>query len=300
MKINIKFLVYLPVTVLVLTVIGFIASPTMSNKQHMFDAVLGIYYPILTLLGGIVAFAAIIWVIKQGSKIHIENGASSAVGLMGKFFSRTSSVVPITLGWLVFIATIMYLHPDIWNAWYGNQHLFWLSQAVFVLVLIVFHSHKEAFYLLITSAVLVSFWYGFFDELKENGLFVETPKSVSAKVVQGKWHMCWEETAIASKDTSLKEVPCSKKSTVLYVDFEEYNSQYIIFSVSWKEKGVFGRWIDFYWNRKDKYGVWTQSSPYRKDKGNWKIEMVNDSLFIGMVTSSNTGKTYPMTIRLID
>jgi hypothetical protein len=262
---------------------------------------------------GVIILAWVIWkVLRRRSSIVVSKSQTETSGKvtklerLHKFFEENhgiltgcNNVIFIILGWLVFIATILYLHHDIWSAWYSNHPLFWLSQAVFILLLAVFHSHKEAFYFLITTAVVISFWYGFSDELKENGLFVKTPESISAEVKQGAWRICWEDPKRPQVyNSEYQKAPCAPGSNVgRFVKIKEYNSARFVFTVSWKEKGVMRERSLFVWDKiaNPKFGTWHQLGSEDEDHGTWRL-VLRDKMFLGWVTSDKQKAKYIATM----
>ena len=295
---KIKYVLYIPIAVVIFTIVGFIVRPE-HNKQPISDVVWGIYSPILTLIGLILVFLAIIWVIRQVAKLHVGNNANNVVSFMGKTFSRACSVIPIALGWLIFIATILYLHPQLWSAWYGNQPLFWISQAIFMLLLVAFHNYKEVFYLLITTAVVVSFWYGFSDRLKEGGVITKTPENVSSSITHGIWRICWEDPKRPSAfNSERKEAPCAPGPNVgRFVKIKEYNSARFVFTVSWKEHGVTKERALFVWDKiaNPKYGTWHQLGSEDENHGTWRL-VLRDNIFVGWRISTTPKAKYATTM----
>jgi hypothetical protein len=287
MKINSKYILYIPIAVIVLTIVGFIVKPESSTKQSVSDVVLGIYSPILILFGGILALAVIIWIIRQGAKLSVGTGASQAIALAEKVFSRAGNVIPIVLGWLVFVATILYLHQELWDAWYGNQPLFWLSQAVFTLLLIAFHSHKEFFYILITTVVIISLWFGFSEELRSKGLIKVTSVDAKEESLVGKTgQMCWYETAKGAgwdvnKDN---EMGCFRTKVLGYRE-----SPYYIFVEYHDRRGVSGtcKWDVL---KDPERGIWKQLG--RKNGGDCTLIPKENGMFMGTFTSYYTKGVY--------
>jgi len=222
-----------------------------------------------------------------------------------KLMNTSGGFVFIFVGWLVFVATIYYLHPNLWDVWYGDQPLFWISQASFVLVFAVFNKAKSLFYLLLVVAVSVSLWTGFKDELTRKGL-IDKPKDEATILhpTRKKWKVCWQETNLAKMDPTLSGVPCVKNSKLpdMIADIKEINSIRFVFSVSWKERGVFKERSPFVWDKitNPNNGTWHQDgSTTRKDRGHWYLEQVNNGLFMGWITSNNTGKTYILSLRAL-
>lgn len=304
-----KKVIHVLLAIAVLTLVGFIVKPEPSkqavssvvSKQPVSDVVWGIYSPILMLFGVILALAVVVWIIKQATKLSSVNYTS---GTVGRTFSRAGSIVPIILIWLVFIATILYLHPELWNVWYGDQSLFWISQAIFALLLLAFHGHKKLFYILITTATVVSFGHGFLGELKETGVITEKTKVLHP--TQRKWKMCWQETDKAKGwDKNVKEGPCANDSghkQNLVVDIKELNSSAFIFTVSWVEDRVFKERSRFYCDKiaQPVTCTWHQFGSKYKNSGKWSLTQKSDDLFIGWVSSKRDGQTYPLTLEAIN
>ncbi len=214
-------------------------------------------------------------------------------------------LTPIILGWMVFILSILELHPQLWRAWYGDGGLglplFWIAQALFVLLLLAFHKHKVFFYILITTAVAVSFWSKLSEKLIEEGL-VKEDKTIVLHPTQRKWKLCWKETNITRKHPRDTKEPCLKnsKKVVLFVSIKEYNSVRFTFSVSWKEHRLLKERSVFYWDKiKSQYGTWHRNGSSRKDKGRWYLEKENDNLFIGWITSDSDGQMHPLTLHAL-
>lgn len=288
MKAKSKYL-YIPIAIVVFAVIGFFVQKE-TREQPASDVIWALYYPILTTLGTVVAIGIFFWIIKQSTKLGTGNDSNQVIGIFGRGFSRLGRLTPIILGWLSFIASIMFLHPKIWDTWYGNggQAPFWIAQALFVLLLLAFHKHKTYFYLLITAAVAVSFWTGFSEELKENGIVK------SFDPVNTTYRLCWE-------DPRKKKIePCTPKGErkygKLFVDIKEYNSAMFFFTVFMKEGSKYKELAPFRWDKikNPKYGTWYQVKPRREDHGKWSLKRVGN-MFIGWHTGKD-GYNYPMTL----
>jgi len=207
--------------------------------------------------------------------------------------STFTSFVFIFGGWLIFVATIYYLHPKLWEAWYGNQPLFWISQASFVLVFAVFNKAKSLFYLLLVIAISASLWIGFKDELTKKGLIDKpTTKAAILHPTRKKYMLC--------RDNRNGVKTCKPDGVVIVVKMQEYHDGIFTFTASWKEKGGVKQRALFRWDRiaNPNYGTWHQLGSKRKDGGTWRLEAPGkDGIFHGWHTAKN-GKKYSMSLEL--
>ncbi len=294
MKAKSKYL-YVPIAIVMFIIIGFLVREG-THEQSASDVIWGIYSPILTIFGGIVAIAIIAWFIKRSMRSKSKGDKEVTVSSSTQEEKERPlwlRLTPIILGWIVFVLSIKFLHSQLWNVWYGDQALFWIAQALFVLLLLAFHSHKKIFYILITTAVMLSFWVGFSEELISKGIIKE--ESVNKfDPLNTTYRLCWEDPR------KKKLEPCTPKGErkygILIVDIKEYHSAMFVFTVSMeelhkrKERGLF-RWDKI---ANSNFGVWHQKGSKRKDHGRWYLKKIGN-MFVGWHTGKD-GRTYPLTL----
>ena len=162
----------------------------------------------------------------------------------------------------LFTTTIYSLHPEVWEAWYENQALFWISQALFILMFAVFHKAKGFFYLLLVAAVSASLWTGFKDELTKKGLITDqTNKAINLHPTQRKWRLSWE---------SLNGRNGSYRAAIKRLD-----DTLILWQYDPRRKGNFATYIGEKVAKEKYCGTWIQEKP-RNKTGNFCLRFVNN------------------------
>lgn len=104
-----------------------------------------------------------------------------------------------------------------------------------------------------------------------------------------KWEICWEEPKRAAEfNSEFQRAPCAPgPKTKRVVDIKEYNSARFVFTVSWKERGVFKERALFRWDKiaNPTHGTWHQlGSTVHKDSGKWRLVPRKD-MFVGWHSS---------------
>lgn len=258
------------------------------------EAIKTIYFYLAVLIGTLVGWFALTKIIRLIVRLReptIEGMIAEKTG------SSKRAMMPIIIGWGIFIATVYVLHEDAWKVWWGNAGLFWVSQAIFFALLMLFYEAKGVFYFLIVAAILVSFWTGARPQFEKMGVIEPKEKVEKQQKERHKryplaryYRLCWEDPE------GKKAEPCEKGGELLIASIKEYNDAIFTFTVAWKEDGEVKDRALFHWDKiaNPKFGTWHQMGSKRKEEGKWALKRAGRK-FIGWHTGKD-GKYYPMTL----